>query len=387
MKALLVSCAVLSCLIFSAVSALAKPNAPAEITASQLRNSTTGTLLRIWPLEGGVRPDYKGYRILYRSTGLRGEPAVFSGAVLFPAEPKGRPRPVVAWAHPTSGVVPRCAPTLIPGLTTSIQGIDQFLDRGYVIVAADYEGLGAPGQHPYLVGKSEARAILDAVRAARNFKNAEAGDRFVVWGHSQGGHAALFTAKEATQYAPELKLIGVAAAAPATKLIRLFQADRDTSSGRSLTAMTLHSWSRAFDFQISKFVPSRAQESYERLASDCILTLSDFFDLSDHERALQKNFLLSDPTMDPQIRSIMIENTPGYLPAGMPVFISQSLGDDLVLPAVTKDYARQLCDGGAKVRFYKLSTGAHMFTGRDSATAAAAWIDGLFLGRSVPNDC
>lgn len=387
MKALLVSWVVLSCLIFSAFSASAKPNAPAEITTSQLQSSTPGTLLRIWPLEGGVRPDYKGYRILYRSTGLRNEPVVFSGAVLFPAEPRGRPRPVVAWAHPTSGVVTRCAPTLLPGLTSSIQGIDQFLDRGYVIVAADYEGLGAPGPHPYLVGKSEARAILDAIRAVRNFKNAEAGDRFVVWGHSQGGHAALFTATEVIQYAPELKLQGVAAAAPATKLIRLFQADRDTSSGRSLTAMTLHSWSRVFDFEISKFVPSEAQQSYERLASDCILTLADFFELSDDERALQKNFLLSDPTMDPQIRSIMIENTPGYLPAGTPVFISQSLGDDLVLPAVTKDYARQLCDGGAKVKFHKLSTGSHMFTARDSAAAAATWIERVFSGRSVPNDC
>ena len=67
------------------------------------------------------------------------------------------------------------------------------LAHGYVVVATDYEGLGVPGVHPYLVGISEAHAVLDSVRAARELPAAQATHRFAVWGHSQGGHAALFT--------------------------------------------------------------------------------------------------------------------------------------------------------------------------------------------------
>jgi acetyl esterase/lipase len=319
---------------------------------------------------------------------LNHEPIAVSGAVIFPEElNRGPPRPVIAWAHPTSGVVSGCAPTLLPGLSTSIQGLDRFLDKGYVVVASDYPGLGSNGDHPYLIGRSEARAVIDSVRAARNLAKTGAGSRFIAWGHSQGGHAALFTATEVSTYAPELQLLGVAAAAPATKLIRLFQEVRDTSSGRSLTVMTMHSWSRVFDVKLSKFIPSRSQASFERLAGDCILTLADFFKISEHERALEREFLLSNPTEDPQIRAIMLENTPGFLPKGTPVFIAQSKADKLVLPAVTKSYAKQLCDGGAKVEFHVLNSGSHMFTGRDSANAAARWMDGIFKGRPPPSDC
>src|SRR5271170_2262080 len=78
------------------------------------------------------------------------------------------------------------------------------LDRGYVVAATDYPGLGTPEVHPYLVGESEAHAVLDSVRAARAIPEAAAGARFAAWGHSQGGQAALFTGIEASRYAPEL---------------------------------------------------------------------------------------------------------------------------------------------------------------------------------------
>jgi enterochelin esterase-like enzyme len=35
----------------------------------------------------------------------------------------------------------------------------------------------------------------------------------VIWGHSQGGHAALFAAGRATEYAPDLAVLGVVAMA------------------------------------------------------------------------------------------------------------------------------------------------------------------------------
>src|SRR5690606_37645715 len=101
-------------------------------------------------------------------------------------------------------------------------GINEMLSRGFIIAATDYPGLGTVGPHPYLVGVSEGRAVIDSVRAARELREAHAGDRFVVWGHSQGGQAALFTGELSASYAPELKLLGVAAAAPATDLTKLF---------------------------------------------------------------------------------------------------------------------------------------------------------------------
>lgn len=67
------------------------------------------------------------------------------------------------------------------------------ISQGYIVVATNYPGLGTGGIHPYLIGESEARAVIDSVRAARDMPNSGATNRFAVWGHSQGGHAALYT--------------------------------------------------------------------------------------------------------------------------------------------------------------------------------------------------
>jgi dipeptidyl aminopeptidase/acylaminoacyl peptidase len=200
-----------------------------------------GTLIRQEAIDGAPL-GAKTYRMLYRSTGIDNKPILVSGIVIVPpGDPPPGGRPIVAWAHPTSGGVPRCAPSLALFLFQQIQGLRSFVRNGYVVAATDYPGLGTEGPHPYLVGVSEARAVIDSVRVAASLPGAGDGKKFVVWGHSQGGHAALFTGIIAKAYAPELELLGVAAAAPATDLVTLMNEDIDTVGGKNITAMTL--WS------------------------------------------------------------------------------------------------------------------------------------------------
>lgn len=358
-----------------------------DVSPVELAQAKPGTIFRIWPLQGGVKHGYKGFRVLYRSVGLAGEPIAVSGAIMFPDDARGEDRPVVAWAHPTTGVVTKCAPTLMPNLSTAVQGLDYFTNAGYVIVATDYMGLGGPGVHPYLFGQNAARTLIDSVRAARTLSNVRAGNRFIVWGHSQGGHTALFTGREAARYAPELKLLGVAAAAPATQLVQLFDADRNTSSGRSLTAMALYSWSRTLGFALSEYVVPEARSSFVRLANDCIQDLQDVFKEGDDERALIRKFLKTDPTKNPRLRSIMQQNSAGTLPAGMPVFLAQGTSDDLVRPPITRAYAKRLCQAGVRVKMHLMGGVGHMWAARDSAYAASQWMDTLFKGRVPASDC
>jgi hypothetical protein len=197
-----------------------------DVTAADLPGKP-GSIIRVWPLAGGGPGGGDAFRILYRSTGLNGEPIAVSGAIYIPpgAPPDGG-RNVIAWAHPTTGVVEACAPSLMPDASGMTWGLPDMLAQGYVVVATDYPGLGTPGIHPYLIGVSEGRAVLDSVRAARDLPHSGASNRFAVWGHSQGGHASLYTGELAASYAPDLKLVGVAAAAPATYLIELFDDDK-----------------------------------------------------------------------------------------------------------------------------------------------------------------
>ncbi len=229
-----------------------------------------GTIIRQEPM--AFAPAYiSAVRVLYRSRGLHGEPIAVSGVVIAPrgAPPPGG-RPIVAWAHPTSGVATRCAPSLAMFVFEQIQGLRNMADRGFVVAATDYPGLGAPGVHPYLVGESEARATLDIVRAARSITATAASSDFAVWGHSQGGQAALYVGLIAKRYAPELHLVGVAAAAPATELARLMGDDLGSPGGDNLTSMTLWSWQRVFGAPMSRVVESRAVPVVDRLALACI---------------------------------------------------------------------------------------------------------------------
>src|SRR6202008_987183 len=107
--------------------------------------------------------------------------------------------------------------------------------------------------------------VIDAVRVASTLPGTGGGKRFVVWGHSQGGQAALFTGMIAKSYAPELMLLGVAAAAPATDLIALMSDDINSVGGKNITAMTLWSWHRVYDAAIDKIVDPRAMPVIDRL--------------------------------------------------------------------------------------------------------------------------
>jgi acetyl esterase/lipase len=348
-----------------------------------------GSIVRVWPLEGGGPGDSEAFRILYRSTGLNGEPIEVSGAIYWnPGSAPAGGRNVIAWAHPTSGVVQACAPSLMPDNAGMIWGLADILAKGYVVVATDYPGLGTPGIHPYLIGISEARAVLDSVRAARNLPHTGASNRFAVWGHSQGGHAALYTGQLAASYAPELKLVGVAAAAPATYLVELFDADRDTPTGKELTAMALYAWSKLYKVPATSLVEPRAMGPFERMAHDCIESVPEFQAINEAEKPLESmKFLKADPTETEPWRSIMLKNTPGQAPAGAPVFIAQGTADTTVPPHITKRFAEALCKHGTRVHFILLNGVSHTFAAKNSVGQALAWMGDRFRGAPAPTEC
>ena len=170
----------------------------------------------------------KDQLLLYRSTSVGGKKIAVSGSL---ALPKGKaPRggwPVITYAHGTTGAADSCAPTRGYDASDLVSYayplLRRWLKAGYAVVRTDYEGLGTPGVHPYLVGESEGRSVLDAVRAARALEP-RLSKRFVIAGHSQGGHAALFAASLAKKWVPELQLRGTVAFAPASHLEHQFRA-------------------------------------------------------------------------------------------------------------------------------------------------------------------
>ena len=346
-----------------------------------------GTIIRVWPLLSGGPGDSDAFRFLYRSTGLKGETIPVSGAIFIPTGPAPTAgRNVVAWAHPTSGVAPNCAPSLYPARAGLIWNLKDMLSQGYVVVATDYPGLGTAGIHPYLIGESAGRAVLDSVRATQHFKTAGASNRFAVWGHSEGGHAALFTGQLAARYAPDLRLVGVAAAAPATYLVDLFEDDAKTE--QDLIAMALLSWTGLENVAPATIVKSSVMPAFNATARDCLTSIAQFEALEKDAKRLQAaRFLKIDPTKTEPWKGIMVRNSPGQGAAGAPVFIAQGTADTTVNPEVTKRFAKMLCAKGEHVTFVSLPGVSHIFVARDAAPTAISWMKDRFKGLPPPSSC
>lgn len=162
-------------------------------------------------------------RVSYPSTAVTGAPVELTGLVHLPhAAPPADGWPVVSYGHMTTGGAASGAPsTAMPGhpewrrISQGDALCDLLLARGVAVLRPDYEGLGSPGVHPYLVGEPLARSVLDMVAARRDFHQ-RIGDHWVSAGHSEGSMAALFTARAGC--ARPLPLLGVAAFAPVTRM-------------------------------------------------------------------------------------------------------------------------------------------------------------------------
>jgi pimeloyl-ACP methyl ester carboxylesterase len=375
--------------VLSLAGCATEPPVPGVFYASQNLHLTgrPGELLRSEPFPGAPG-GASAHRVLYQSTGIDGRPVAVSGIVIIPkgeAPPEGRP--VVAWAHPTTGVANGCAPSLNVNFFNTVPGLADFLARGYVVAATDYQGLGASGTHPYLVGNSEAWAVLDSVRAARQLEGANANHRYVVWGHSQGGQAALFAGQLAAGYAPEISLAGVAAAAPATKLANLLMDNIDTAPGRILTAYALWSWSRVYDLSLADAVAKEADPVVAIIAGQCLESREEAYRVLLDARPLKHEFLVGSSVTSEPWSGLLLRNQPGHVPGSAPIFIAQGDVDAIVRPRITAEWITDACRRGERVRWIRMADTGHLGAGRKAAPEVADWIANRFAGISAPDDC
>jgi hypothetical protein len=184
-----------------------------------------GDLIRAEPMDAymvpGVRIRARVWRVLYRSTGATGEPTAVSGTVLIPgrANGRGKPRALIGYAVGTHGIGDVAAPSrlLSRGLEWEAGLIAMLLARGWAVAMTDYQGLGTPGDHAYMVGRALGPNVLDVMRAARSLGPEELppeGPAAII-GYSEGGAAAAWAGQLQPTYAPDVPLLAIAAGAAA----------------------------------------------------------------------------------------------------------------------------------------------------------------------------
>ena len=339
-----------------------------------------------------VGEDFVGYRILYHSRSLRGDDIAVSGFVATPAgEPPPGGWPLVAFAHGTTGQADICAPS--HDAEEEITSNGSYLE-GYAVVATDYEGLGTPGLHPYIVGRSEARGVLDSVRAAHNLERTyDAGhtplisitDEFVVWGHSQGGHAAMHTGQHWQEYAPELQLLGVASGAPPSQFALLY----DVLLGgpfQGYLAMASAAFAEAYDeIELDQVYTDEAIALMDVLETGCTQDVFTVFNPLSKEEMLK---VASPLGVSPWDR-VIIENDVNGAPVPAPLLILHGSEDEQI-PAVSSQFLLgQLCvqpgqGPTIRIEYPGHNHGSVIAAQRDDLLG---WLADRFAGEPPPDTC
>jgi len=371
---------------FRASIAVRAPDAFYDLPADVPRKP--GALLRSEPLKDVILPiGIRGWRILYASTVDDSTPATAVATVFASTDPSTGPHPVIAWEHATTGLLQKCMPSLLSTPTKGIPWRNQIVMAGWVVVATDYSFAEKGGPHPYLIGEGEARATLDSVRAARQISELTLDKRIVVWGYSQGGHAALWTGIVGPRYAPDLEILGVAAIAPAANIknILAMNIEMDKRFGPYLAL----SYSRFYpDITFEQAIRPEALDAARQIVSLC-----DFIPPADAERIETLAATFDGPALATSSNKALqarLKQNAADGPIQAPVVIAQGLSDNVVPPSATNAYVEERCAAGQRLTYWT-------FAGRDHLTIVQPgtpleellmrWTIARFANERPANDC
>ncbi len=328
------------------------------------------------------------WQVAYRSTTLRGENIIVTGWIARPniAAPEGG-YPVLAFAHGTTGLADQCAPSQNSTPTRTIPLLSDFLARGFVVAATDYQGLGTEGLHHYLVGPDEARSVLDSVRAAREFTGANANT--ILFGHSQGGHAVIFANELASTLAPELNIVGTigsgsGVAADFNKMLEYIKA----SPYKGYLVMAGLAQNAAYgDAQVplSTWFTPEGIEAARVMDSICIDELVATFAPLDADDL----FVSGIPTPLAGRYDPIKDALPGLRVGSSPLLLIHGRNDPQIRPDFLIPWIEQTCALGQQIEIEWFNTGHRVPYEAPAAVKPiiSEWIEDRFAGRPVASDC
>lgn len=335
-----------------------------------------GQLLRYQEVTPSILDGATTWRVMYLSESLEGDPIAVTGTVLVPEgeAPEGG-RPLLSLAHGTTGVADECAPSKEPGGELLLAR--RPIDDGWLVAATDYEGLGTPGRHPYLVGESEGRSVVDAILAARQLPGAEPSDRLAVAGYSQGGHGALWAGQVAPAWAPELDLVGTFAGAPATEMGLVLGA-----APAGFAFLMIAGYGAAYpEATASSILTPAGEAALGAVDEGCTGDVFGAVAGTPRAELIRDGAAGAEPW-----KTLTTANDPGRVRAEAPVLIIHSEADTTVPIALSAILVQRMCGLGQEVERRVLPEGSHVGAAPEAYLDGFTWLGDRFDGAPLPGD-
>lgn len=350
-------------------------------TPPGIDDASPGTVFQIESLGSAPVVGASSFRILYRTERPDGSAAV-SGAMVFvpfaDAPPGGRP--VLAYAHGTTGMGRGCAPSRRSDPIGDDVWFAQAIAAGFVVVATDYAGLGTAGPNLYLIGESESLDIVNSVRALDHVPGADPGRKWAVYGYSQGGHSALWTGELAANQMPERMLVGVAAAAPAADLSLIMANQWSSGVGWGVGAEVASAWPAAYPgLDFSQVISSDGHRWTADVADACLrdgLPVPPLLGLI--ASSVGVPYFDHNPLEDRKLAAAVEAQTPKPLPANLPLLIAQGTADSVIPPGSNATLQQTWCAAGSNLTMLWLGGVGHANAGTTAAPIVVSWLRDRF---------
>lgn len=423
----------LTTLIFSTHTWASPDFGPVDMGSFYMSLPTTvpdeklGKLIKVEKIETSLQ-NARAWKIAYISSDVSGKKTLATGIIVAPAEQAtANNRPVVAWAHGTTGTAQTCGPSQIlnPAQPLNqyfmmngnswtdfgIPAVESFIKSGYVVVATDYQGLGGGGKHQYTVSVSQAHDVINSIRAVTQLKETGAGTKSIVYGWSQGGGATIATAGLADYIKANgtvnntIEIIGFVAMAPydiaavlpgniksndeATKYLQQLS-DSFGANVFNFTHYAQNLWGMAAAFpELSLddvLTPDGVKVINDVMARKCMHVASDTinFTYADSYKTLLKT---NTNNALAWVKAYNQSSVPAVKPMA-PVIIYWGTEDKTVPPVMGKLYFEQMCKlGGNMTRVQLPGKQSHFTTPGSAEPFYVKWIADRFAGIPAMNGC
>ena len=428
MRKPLLAVAVLATLLASAGTVCAEVSLPAFYDAVQ-KITPDGKLGQVVKREEIATPvaGARAWRFAYVSDDVNGNKTLATAIVVAPAgaAPAGG-RPILTWAHGTTGTAQNCGPSQVPNPAADLNqyfliggnswtdyglpSLTTFIKEGYIVVGTDYQGLGGGGRHQYAVAQTQGRDVINAARAAASMPDLDPGKKFVVYGWSQGGGATLGAASlgeylaQTGTAADGLQVLGFVAMAPDDVAAVMPPITDEAAAQKALAGLAASFGANVFNFAHYAMAMWGTQAAYpdlklsdlftddgakaidEIVSNKCVHVVADTF--SYNYGASFKS--LMRPVASNALgweKALSAGSVPAVKPQA-PVIIFWGTADTVVPPVMGELYRAQMCKLGANVTRIQLpGAQTHFSTPGASVPYYVPWIEDRIAGKPLANGC
>lgn len=309
-----------------------------------------------------------GTRIMYRSTDNRGGQVAVTGTYFEPENPwpGGGPRPLIAFATGVYGIGDQCAPSRLFNQGIHYGGgwdltfgyeetfVATMVARGFAVMVTDYQGVGTHGPAPSFMRLNAAHALIDGARAAMRLPSTslESHGPVAFWGYGQGGAASAAAVELAPTYAPELKVVGAWAGAPAADLA-LVPPFAEGSIFAGGLGYLLNGVGAAYPELVpglSAVLTDKGMNLLTRTQNECVGETVMRFGFRHYQQYFSTDvaeLIDSEP-----LRTVLRAQRIGTLKPKAPVFIDSNRFDPFIPWSGARQLALDWCAQGADVQFW-----------------------------------